>query len=128
VLISAFIGPPGGASDRVIRAWRDGLIEIVISPTLVRELAEVLARPKFARSAGRGRADAYVTALAQGALRFQDPVDPPAVTSDPDDGYLIALALGSGASAIVSGDAHLTQLARAAPPVLTPREPLDRLE
>lgn len=127
VLVSAFISKPGGAPDRIVRAWLEGAFELVVSPLLIAELVEVLARPKFTRQAAAGRAEAYVAAIAGDALRIDDPRDRPRVSPDKDDDYLIALARAARADAIVSGDRHLTDLADVIPPVLTPRQFLERL-
>src|SRR5439155_19009599 len=100
----------GGAPDRIVRAWREGAFELVVSPQLIAELTDVLARPKFALQAGEGRAEAYVAGLAGDAIQVDDPPDPPAVSPDSSDDYLIALARAARADVIVSGDSHLTQL------------------
>lgn len=110
-----------------MRAWLEGAFELVVSPLLIAELVDVLARPKFARQAAAGRAEAYVAAIAGDALRIDDPRDRPRVSPDKDDDYLIALARAARADAIVSGDRHLTDLADVIPPVLTPRQFLERL-
>jgi putative PIN family toxin of toxin-antitoxin system len=127
VLISAFIGRRGSSPDRIVRAWRDGAFELVVSPTLLAELSTVLARPKFARRAAGDRASAYVRTLAAGASRPDDPVQRAALSPDPGDDYLIALARAASADVIVSGDRHLTGLVSPRPPVLTPRQFLERL-
>ena len=127
VLVSAFISQRGGAPDRIVRAWREGAFELVVSPQLIAELTDVLTRPKFARQAAEGRADAYIAALAGDALQIDDPPDPPSVSPDSGDDYLIALARAARADVIVSGDSHLTQLSDATPPVLTPRQFAEQL-
>jgi len=127
VLISAFISQRGGAPDRIVRAWREGAFELVVSPSLIAELTDVLGRPKFARQAAEGRAQAYIAALAGDAMQIDDPPDPPAVSPGRSDDYLIALARAARANVIVSGDSHLTQLTDPTPPVLTPREFVERL-
>ncbi len=127
VLVSAFISQRGGAPDRIVRAWREGAFELVVSPALIAELTDVLARPKFARQAAEGRAEAYVAALAGDAVQIDDPPDPPPVSPDSSDDYLIALARAARADVIVSGDSHLTQLADPTPPVLTPRQFVEQL-
>jgi predicted nucleic acid-binding protein len=66
--------------------------------------------------------------ILRGATLIADPPEPPALTPDPGDDYLPALASAAGARFLVSGDPHLTQLAEPVPPVLTPRAFLDRLE
>jgi putative PIN family toxin of toxin-antitoxin system len=127
VLISAFISQRGGAPDRIVRAWREGAFELVVSPQLIAELTDVLARPKFAVLAAEGRAEAYIAALAGDAVMIEDPPDPPEVSPDPGDDYLIALALAARADVIVSGDGDLIDLADVEPSVVTPRQFADQL-
>lgn len=127
VLVSAFISQRGGSPDRIVRAWREGAFELVVSPQLIAELADVLARPKFALQAADGRAEAYVAALAGDAIQIDDPRDPPAVSPDRSDDYLIALARTARADVIVSGDGHLIQLVDPTPRVLTPRQFIEQL-
>jgi uncharacterized protein len=127
VLISAFISQRGSAPDRIVRAWREGAFELVISPTLIGELSEVLRRPRFARQAADGRAEIYVAAIADDAIRVEDPPSIPRISPDPDDDYLFAIAGAAGADVIVSGDSHLTELTGTVPPVLTPRQFAERL-
>jgi len=127
VLVSAFISKRGGSPDRIVRAWREGAFELVVSPQLIAELTDVLGRPKFTLQASAGRAEGYIAALAGDALEIDDPPDPPAVSPDTSDDYLIALARAARADVIVSGDSHLTQLVDPAPPVLTPRQFIEQL-
>jgi len=127
VLVSAFISQRGGSPDRIVRAWREGAFELVVSPQLIAELTDVLGRPKFALQAEHGRAEAYVAGLAGDAIHVDDPRDPPAVSPDAGDDYLIALARAARADVIVSGDSHLTRLVDPTPAVLTPREFAERL-
>jgi len=127
VLISAFIGRRDSGPDRIMRAWSEGAFELLASPHLLSELAGVLARPKFTEQAAGGRADAYVAAIAGGAVLLDDPAEPEPVTADPDDDYLFALARSGGAALIDSGDRHLIEIPRPVPPVVTPRSFLTRL-
>jgi uncharacterized protein len=127
VLVSAFISQRGGSPDRIVRAWREGEFELVVSPQLIAELTDVLARPKFAIQAAEQRAEAYIAALAGDAVMIDDPQGPPTVSPDPGDDYLIALALAAHADVIVSGDSHLIDLADPTPPVLTPRQFVEQL-
>ena len=127
VLVSAVLtthGPPAQLIDR----WREAEFELVVSPKLLTELEEVLIRPKFAAYADEHDVRSYVDALAGEAILISDPEDPEPLTRDPDDDYLVALALVSGADAIVSGDIHLTELADPPVTVVTPRAFLERLE
>jgi putative PIN family toxin of toxin-antitoxin system len=127
VLVSAVLasaGPPAQIVDR----WRSGEFDLVVSPKLLAELEEVLLRPKFHGVVAEGDAAAYVDALAAEAVLVADPENVERVTADPDDDYLVALAVAAGADALVSGDAHLTELIDAPVPVITPRQLLERLE
>jgi predicted nucleic acid-binding protein len=81
--VSAFIGRTGSVADQIIRAWRSGQIEIVISTALLTELSGVLARPKFAEAARDGRAVDYVEALRIGATIVEDPAVGTPITRDP---------------------------------------------
>jgi predicted nucleic acid-binding protein len=56
-----------------------------------------------------------------------DPPQPVAVSRDPDDYYLIALAHAAGADYLVSGDSDLLDLENPHLPMLTPRQFLDPL-
>lgn len=125
VLISALIGPPGSAPHRVVMAWQGGLIEIVVSPHLLKELTDVLGRPKFTRF--RPQVGPYVALIQSDALFVEDPPDPPAATADPGADYLVALARAGDADLIVSGDSHLPDLDGLVPPALSARQLLDRL-
>ena len=73
VLISAFISQRGGSSDRIVRAWREGAFELVVSPQLIAELTGVLGRPKFAVQAADGWAEAYIAAFTDDAIQVDDP-------------------------------------------------------
>ena len=50
-----------------------------------------------------------------------------ALSRDPADDYLLALARATEVEAIVSGDRDLLSILELVPPVLTPRELVERL-
>jgi uncharacterized protein len=127
VLVSVLLaaeGPPG----RILDCWRQGEIELVVSDTLLAELEHVLLRPRFASRVDTRDARAYLAGIRRAALVLDDPPAEPGLTRDPDDDYLSALARAANADLIVSGDAHLTELPNAKPPVLTPRAFADLLD
>ena len=68
-----------------------------------------------------------MAALAGDAITIDDPPDPPAVSPDPGDDYLIALPRAAHADVIVSGNSHLIALVDVEPPVLTPRQFAEQL-
>jgi uncharacterized protein len=126
VLVSAVISPLG-PSAQIVSAWSEGRFELILSATLLAELGEVLARPKFRRWISHDAADEFVRGIQESALTIDDPPAQSALSPDPDDDYLIALARFAEADYLVSGDGHLTGLAAAEPPVLTPRVFLEHL-
>ncbi len=126
VLISAVISP-AGAPREILTAWTQGRFDLIVSPELLGELRDVLARPRLRRWVSEAVAAEYVDGLTDGALLIDDPPAQPGLSPDPDDDYLIMLARAAGADYLVSGDHHLTGLDDATPPVLAPREFRDRL-
>ena len=127
VLVSAFISPRGAPPDRIVRSWVAGEFELLVSPHLLAELGAVLARPTFHRHARLGRAEAFIAAIAAGATVLVDPADPPRVSGDRNDDYLVALAKAGRADVMVSGDRHLLELEAPEPPVMTPRAFVEHL-
>lgn len=126
VLVSALITPRGPCARLVLEVTA-GAFELVTSPLLLAELEDALFRDKFRRYVSEDEATAFIDMLRQESLLVEDPVPSPTPwTADPDDEYLIALALEYHADFLVSGDPHLTRL-RGVLPVLTPREFLDLL-
>jgi len=126
VLVSALISP-GGPSAALLLELRAGAFELVVSPLILEELADVLARPKLRAYASPGEAAAYLDLVRGLATQVHDP--PPsglALCADPDDEFLLDLARAASADAMVSGDAHLLAL-RGTLPVLSPAEFLAKL-
>ena len=120
VLISAILSP-GGSPARLLLAWRAGAFDLVVSPALLAELARALAYPKLARLVPPADADAFVAWIARSAVLAADPGTAPSVRSvNPDDDYLVALAIAERAF-LVSGDGHLTVLGDRLP-VRTPAD------
>ncbi len=87
----------------------------------------MLARPRFRRWVSAGAAVDFADGLADSALVIGDPTPQPGLSPDPDDDYLVTLAHAGGTDYLISGDSHLVGLTDPVPPVLTPRQFLDRL-
>jgi uncharacterized protein len=110
VLISSVLAPHG-APGRLLRAWRVGAFDLIVSPALLDELARALGYPKLRDRVPPAEAREFVELLRRRAELREDPTTPaPVASADPDDDYLIALAAASQA-VIVSGDRHLLDLA-----------------
>jgi uncharacterized protein len=121
VLVSAPITPTGTPA-MLLREVRSGGLQLIVSPRLMEELEEVLAREKFRRYVDPDTVRDYIGLLHRGALGAGDPDEqPPLRCADPDDNYLIALAHSQNA-VLVSGDGHLLELACTGAPILSPAD------
>jgi len=126
VLVSSLISSVG-PSRQIVDAWMGDRFELVVSPLLLGELRDVLARPRFRRWVAIDVVSDFITGLADAALVIADAPAQTGLTADPDDDYLVALARAGDADFLVSGDRHLTDLVDPVPPILTPRQFRDRL-
>ena len=118
VLISGVLSAKGSSAE-ILRASRDGQIELVVSEMLLTELKRTLAYPKLRKRIPPEKAAAFVNWVRDHASVAEDPAGPPPVSSrDPDDDYLLALAINRRAY-LVTGDQDLLVLSDDLP-ILTP--------
>lgn len=126
VLVAALLSRSGTPAE-LLRHWRTGAFELVLSPLLLDELGRVLAYPRIRSKIGAAEAGALVTFVSTAATVVEDPPEPYVIhLSDPRDDYLVAAAQGARAI-IVSGDEHLLDMAPELP-VYSPVEFLELLE
>jgi len=119
-----------GAPRRVIVAARSGILEACTSADLLKELEDVLQRPKFAQRLARTGFTAHdlVERYAAVATLVEPVVIQAVVSADPDDDAIIACALAAQADVIVSGDKHLLALGQYQNiPILTAAELVQRI-
>ena len=131
VLISAALArSPNAPSVVILEAALDGRLDLVTSPQLLGEIANVLKRPRLRRYLSTDEALRFVADLAAQTILLTDPPEPPAaVCRDPNDDYLVALATARHADAIVTGDPdlHAIDTEQLDIEILTPRQLVDRL-
>ena len=100
---------------RLLRAWRDGAFELIVSPLLLAELERALTYPKLRQRIEPGEAVALIELLRRFATLAADSDQPsPFPSADPHDDYLVTLAMQERA-ALVTGDGHLSDLATRLP-------------
>ena len=120
VLISGALSAKGSPAE-ILRASRDGRSELVVSERLLAELKRTLAYPKLRKRIAPEKADAFLNWARDHATIAEDRASPPPVGSrDPDDDYLLALAIDRRAY-LVTGDQDLLVLSNDLP-ILTPAQ------
>jgi putative PIN family toxin of toxin-antitoxin system len=120
VLISAALSARSPSAE-ILRSNRDGAFDLISSDLLIAELTRALTYPKLRKRIPAERATALVSWVRDHAILAEDPAGPAPVKSpDPDDDYLLALAISRRAF-LVTGDQHLLGL-RDDLPILTPAE------
>jgi hypothetical protein len=120
VLISAVLSSRG-PSAKLLRATRDGAFELIVSERLLTEIERAFGYPKLRKRIPAEKAAAYLGWLRSHGTVAEDPVGPSPVSSpDPDDDYLLALAIDRRAF-LVTGDQHLLSL-RDELPIYPPAE------
>lgn len=92
ILVSAAVNPDG-VSAEVLRAAFDDVVRFVVCPRLIDEFRVVLGRDSFRRYLSRDEADVLVDATEAASEVVSNPETVPGESVDPDDDYLIALAL-----------------------------------
>lgn len=108
VLVSAAIA--GGNPQRILDLAASGAVRLIACPLLLDELETVLARDRFLRWRAREQLDRFVADIRALAEHVPDPLDVPAETRDPGDGYLVALARNSGVDVLCSGDTDFDEV------------------
>jgi uncharacterized protein len=102
-----------GPSARFLEAAARGKVELILSPELLAEFAEVVSRPKFAaRIAARATTPEDLARKLAEKVTIISPTSiplPPALR-DPNDLHVLACAAASHADAIMTGDEDLLTL------------------
>ncbi|HHW40019.1 MAG TPA: putative toxin-antitoxin system toxin component, PIN family [Syntrophomonadaceae bacterium] len=109
ILVSGLISP-GGTPALLIGAWREKKFELVLSPAILEEVAEVLLRDKIRRcyeNIDKDLPRKDVTGLRRFAALVTGRVEAEGICADPQDDKFIAAALEANADYLVSGDGHL---------------------
>ncbi len=109
--VSAIIRPNGHPAQ-IVKLWRIGLIELAISPFILKEFEAVVHRPRIQEKYNLSDADIteYLEVLKTFAVIVPGTITVNAVPDDPDDDIIIACAIEAEADMIISGDQHLLSL------------------
>jgi putative PIN family toxin of toxin-antitoxin system len=106
VLISGifFSGPP----YQILEAWRDGIVQIAISPEILAEYQRV--GQILAQDFPNINLEPVLNHLILNTEVYIAPPLPAPVCKDPDDDKFLACALVSQSIIVVSGDRHLLEV------------------
>ncbi len=110
VLVSATLIRDGN-EDRILRAWRHGAFDLVLSQPILEEVARVFAYQKVrkARWISDLEMSLLLEALTKGNIWVPGNVQT-AVSRDPDDDKFLAAAAEARARYLVTGDKDLLSL------------------
>ncbi|MFT5962858.1 MAG: putative PIN family toxin of toxin-antitoxin system [Burkholderiaceae bacterium] len=109
VLLSALISPHG-APDAIYRAWRVAKFEVVTSLVQLDEIRRASRYPKFQAVLQPHRVGTMVNNLQRAIVL--DRLTPDVVADDPNDAFLLAMALAGDANYLVTGDRRAGLLQR----------------
>ena len=101
VLLSALISPHG-APDAIYRAWRAAKFEVVTSLTQLDELRRASRYPKFQSILQPHLVGAMVNNLQRAIVLDRLPTEVEA--DDPNDAFLLAMAIAGDTDHLVTGD------------------------
>jgi putative PIN family toxin of toxin-antitoxin system len=112
IFVSAILCPKG-APARILRAWRSGRLQIVVSKPILAEIGEVLRYPRIRKRHGwsEQQLDSFLEDLAHIAILVFPQVPIAAVADDPTDNRYLECAVAGEAEYLVSGDLHVLNIA-----------------
>lgn len=115
----------GGPPYRILKAWRDGELRLVVSQEILNEYQRV--GEELAGQFPGANLYPILELVTMNAEIFLDQIMPEPVCEDPEDDKFIACALASGCRVIVSGDKHLLRMSGfGGIEVMRPREFIDQ--
>ncbi len=128
VLLSGSVASPTTPLGRLLAAARTDTFEMVACPLIFDEFRRGLAKPYFRQRVTATKADELLDAFELLAIVLPDPIAPPGVLRDPDDDFLVALAIVGNADAIVTGDRDLLDHDGLRPPAVDARSACEMLD
>lgn len=129
-LVSVLLRPEG-PSARLFQRWRAAEFELVVPPSTLAELADVLRRPHILKKypIGEDVIARHLHVLSHFAEVAPGKLTIDVMSVDPKDNHVLAAAIETECSSIVSGDHHLLSLVEyRGIRILSPRDFLTLLE
>lgn len=126
VLVSGllFHGVPGEILDRA-----ESSFTLVLSPSILEELARTLRKPKFRRRLAEADIEPLMVRLRLVSAQVPGRLVVPVFEPDPDDTHILACAAEAQADYLVTGDQALLELRQyGSTTIVSPRSFLDLLQ
>ena len=108
-LLVSYLLTQGKTMSRIIDFWENGNIDVLVSPTIIEELVEVLQRPRLKQHMVSDPQD-LIDLLLSTATQTSGDLTLQGASRDPKDDKFLACAVEGGASYLVSGDKDLLSL------------------
>jgi len=111
VLVSALLAS-GGSSGVILRLFREGALDFVLSKLILAEIERVLNYPKIQKRTGWNKqaTKAFCMDLGSFCILTQDIAGKSMILEDPSDDKFLYCAAAGNADFIISGDIHLLTL------------------
>lgn len=103
---------PDGPPAQILDLWREGIFELVVSPSIIEEIRRVLNYPRLSKIHKKSPEEINLFLEEFETLAFVVPekLTLSIVKDDPTDDKYITAALEGEAKFIVTGDSHLLQI------------------
>lgn len=103
---------PVGRPAQILKAWRQGQLDVLISPPMLAEVRRVLLYPSLQARHGwdKAQVDAFLDRVRAAGIPIPGTTVVTEVFDDPSDDKYLACALEGNAQYIVTGDDHLLRL------------------
>ncbi|HZJ50796.1 MAG TPA: PIN domain-containing protein [Actinomycetota bacterium] len=120
-----------GATSNLLDLWLGGEFELVVCPRLIQEVVITLVTSEDIEQVRhlQGRGKGLTQRLSEEGVLLDDPKDPPRVVpDDPNDDYLVALALAAEADFFVTRDRHFEKVRVREVRIMSPRQMIRELQ
>src|SRR3712207_5405922 len=101
---------PDNTLGELLRQWRDGRFELIVSRPILAELRRTLARPYFASVLTEPQRERLIGLLQRWATATALTVQVSGVATHPEDDLILATAVSARADYLVTGDDKLLRL------------------
>jgi putative PIN family toxin of toxin-antitoxin system len=127
-LLVSYLLTQGKTISRIINFWEQGDIVVLVSPTILMELSEVVQRPRL-RQQMKVDPQVLIDTISAEAVYTSGDLALPGASRDPKDDKFLACAVEGNADYLATGDSDLLDLGSIqAIPILRPHDFVELME